>query len=91
VGFRRCPGLSVRDIEGEVVIVDRETQRIHQLNSTASFVWNRLTGDCDVVRLARELSHRFDVEESAALADVQRLIAEFRALRLLEPDAVTHD
>jgi coenzyme PQQ synthesis protein D (PqqD) len=91
VGFRRRADLSVREIDGEVVIVDREMQRIHQLNSTASFVWNRVDPECDVVWLAQELSRRFDVEESAALADVKRVIEELRALRLLESDSVTQE
>lgn len=85
MGFRHRPGLSVRLVDGEVVILDREAERIHQLNSTASFVWNRIGVEGDLVSIAQELSRRFDVEQGAALEDVRRIVETLRGLDLLIP------
>jgi len=86
MGFRYRPGLSIRLVDGELVILDRDAQKIHQLNSTASFVWNRLAEESDLVDVARELSTEFEVEESAALEDVRRIVEKLRELQLLVPD-----
>lgn len=90
MGFRHRPGLSVRLVDGEVVILDRETEKIHQLNSTASLVWNRLARESDLADVAREFSALFDVEESAALEDVRRIVEKLRELRLLLPLVEIH-
>jgi len=90
MGFRHRPGLSVRLVDGEVVILDRETEKIHQLNSTASLVWNRLARESDLADVAREFSTLFDVEESAALEDVRRIVEKLRELRLLLPLVEIH-
>jgi hypothetical protein len=79
------PGLAIRSVDGEVVILDRDTEKIHQLNSTASFVWNRLESTSDLAQIARELSGEFDVEVDAALVDVGRIVGELQKLRLLVP------
>jgi hypothetical protein len=81
--FKRPAGLSIRVVEGEVVILDRERERIHQLNSTASFVWNKLDREFDPAAVARELSEQFEVAESVALSDVRRIIEELCELGLL--------
>lgn len=88
--FRLRPGLSVRVVDGELVILDRDAQKIHQLNSTASFVWNRLVEESDLDEVARELSRHFDVEESAALDDVRRIVEKLSELQLLIPHVENH-
>ena len=85
MGVQQRPGLTVRIVDGEVVILDRDAEKIHQLNSTASFVWNRLESTSDVAQIARELSGEFDVEVDAALVDVRRIVGELQKLRLLVP------
>lgn len=81
--LRHRPDLSIRVVDGEVVVLDRKREKIHQLNSTASFVWNRLAGDVDLTEVARALARSYDVEESAALSDVRRIVEELRELGLL--------
>jgi hypothetical protein len=89
MGFRHRPGLSVRLVDGELVILDRDTQKIHQLNSTASFVWNRLAEESDLADVARELSSLFEVEENVALEDVRRIVEKLTELQLLVPPVET--
>jgi len=75
--------VSSRIVDGEVVVLDHENERIHQLNATASFVWSRLGGTLGLLDIATELTQHFEVPEQTAVADVQRIIKEFEDLELV--------
>ena len=79
------PELSGRIVDGEVVVLDHQNERIHQLNATASFVWTRLGGTVDLPAIAAELTQHFEVAEERALVDVQRIVQEFMELELVTP------
>jgi hypothetical protein len=84
--------LSTRVIEGEVVILDRQTGRIHQLNSTASFVWTRLDSGTPLAGIVSEMVREFEVEVEVARADVAQVAAELVRLELVstsEPELST--
>ena len=84
--------LATRVIEGEVVILDKQTGRIHQLNSTASFVWTRLAAGTPLAAIASELVRDFEVKEETARADVANVAAELVRLELVstsEPEPLT--
>ena len=49
---RRLKKVVVREVEGEILLLDTGANLIHQLNETASFVWRR----CDAA--ASPASHR---------------------------------
>lgn len=79
--------LTMREVDGEVLLLDGRTNRIHQLNRTASFIWKRCAdGDADPQGIAAALVAEFDVEEAAALHDVQDALSKLRALDLLAAD-----
>jgi hypothetical protein len=75
--------LTVQDIDGEMVILDRGTERIHQLNASASWVWQRLDGKTSLPDLATGLAEYFDVDFETALRDVTGVTAEFSRKGLL--------
>ena len=77
------PELSSRIVDGEVVVLDHENEKIHQLNATASFVWRRLGGTLDLPAIAIELIQHFEVAEQRALGDVQRIVQDFEDLELV--------
>ena len=83
MGLRPRSGLSSRLVDGEMVILDREKERVHQLNSTATLVWGRLTAGASVSDIALELTELFDVAEGTASADVARIVKEFENLNLV--------
>ena len=76
--------LSARVIGGEVVVLDRHGGKVHQLNSTASYVWDRCDGRLTEAEIADDLSEAFEVEPNQAVSDVGALIGQFRELGLLE-------
>jgi hypothetical protein len=76
--------LACRIVEGEVVILDKKSGRIHQLNSTASFVWNKLDGRTSLPSIVSDLVREYDVEFEVARADVARVVTELIRLELVE-------
>jgi hypothetical protein len=82
---RPRPDVSSRIVDGEVVVLDHENEKIHQLNATASFVWSRLDGTLGLSGIAKELTEHFEVTEQRALADVKRIVQEFEDLQLVMP------
>lgn len=83
-----CPkrrlDLSARLIDGEVVVLDRQAGLIHQLNPTASYVWERCDGHSTVTDIAHQLARAFDVDLAVATHDVQVLVRRLQDLHLLE-------
>jgi Coenzyme PQQ synthesis protein D (PqqD) len=81
---RRRPDLTMREIDGEVLILDRRAGRIHQLNRTASYIWDRCDGAVTVDEIARDLVRVFDVDPGRASADVAATVAQLHERSLLE-------
>src|SRR5690242_1673573 len=71
-------------IEGETVVLDRQAGLIHQLNDTASYVWERCDGQSTVSDIAHQLAQAFDVDLTVATRDVRAMVAQLEALHLLE-------
>ena len=79
---KRLHGVMVREVEGELLVLDDDSHRIHKLNPTASLIWSR----CDTAsptEIAAELVAAYDIEEEQALIDVTTTLAKLRELWLV--------
>jgi hypothetical protein len=79
----RTSGILVREVGGEVLLLDTESDQIHQLNSTASFVWRNLKEGASASEIARRVAEQFDVDEHIALADVEDILGKLGALGVI--------
>jgi Coenzyme PQQ synthesis protein D (PqqD) len=79
------PDLSVRVIEHETIILDREANQVHQLNATASLVWQRCDGQHSAGQIADVLLEVFDVDPHTARDAVVTSLRRFAELGLLRP------
>jgi PqqD family protein of HPr-rel-A system len=84
---KRRADLSVRDVDGETVVLDRRLGKVHQLNRTASYVWQHCDGRTEVREIVASLARSYGVEPGDVEGDVQDVLARFEALRLVEPHA----
>jgi hypothetical protein len=80
---KRSEGLIVQEADDEVLLLDEAGGRIHQLNSTAAFIW-RMCEQSSLQDMGKALVDRYDVEEAAALEDVRRTLAALTTLGLLQ-------
>ena len=75
--------LMCREIEGEVVIYNSETDSIHALNSTAVIIWELCDGKHDLSEIMKRITDRFEVEERTVWKDVCKVISELEELKLV--------
>jgi hypothetical protein len=79
----RNPLLAWRMIEGEVVVISPEDSSVHELNETASFIWNAMNGERTSAEIAALLHEEYDVAPEEALAHTQELIVSLQEKKLL--------
>lgn len=72
-----------------MVVLDRQLQRIHQLNQTASCVWVSCNGQHSVRDIAQKLVDRYDIDEATALKDAEAALQRLAEAGLLEDESAT--
>ena len=72
-----------RDLEGELIILDRAAGNVHQLNATASSIWNQCDGAHSTVEIAACVAVRFDQVPETILDDVVAALSSLRQLGLI--------
>ena len=76
--------LGVKKVDDGLLILDKSNEKIHQLNETASFVWECFTEGQKPEDIAAEIAKKFDVSESDARRDIDKIVEQFSALGLLQ-------
>jgi len=79
---KRLDALMVHECGDEFVLLDTQSNRVHQFNRTASHIW-RLCDRISPQSIAAELAQEYDVDEEEALSDVVRTLDTFRSLKLV--------
>jgi len=69
------PSLAWREIDGSVVIISPADSMVHELNSTAGFIWKHTDGKRAAEEIASLLTAEFDVSAESALLDTLELLA----------------
>ena len=83
---RRRQDLIVRAVGTDMLVLDLQLERIHQLNPTASFIWHNCDMASSPAEIAALLAFEFDVAQDVAIHDVERALDMLRELKLIEGD-----
>ena len=73
----------VRDVGRDLLLLDTESEHIHQLNQTARFIWRSCDGASSAEEIAGLLAKEYEVDRHVALKDVVETLSSLRALNLL--------
>jgi Coenzyme PQQ synthesis protein D (PqqD) len=80
---RRPDGVMVRTVGQELLLLDTENNQVHQLNETATFIWQR----CDETPSAEDLAHliaaEYSVDAQVAKEDAVEVLRKLQELKLL--------
>jgi len=81
---RRDGSVMVREVDGEILVLDTLSNQVHQLNRTASFIWRQCGGALSPDEIATALTEAFAVDGATALDDVVKTLDQLRSLNLLD-------
>lgn len=83
--YRRDDTLPCQEIQGQAVIVCPARRELHQLDETATFLWNRLDRPRSAAELAEILCGEFEVDPERAERDVLAFLGELERKGLARP------
>jgi hypothetical protein len=75
--------LGIEEIDGELLILDKANNKIHKLNASARFIWQRIQAGKSESAIASELSKVARVSDRFVARDIKKLISKFRELGLV--------
>lgn len=87
--IRPKDGLQLRKVGKQYMIVEANENNVnmsdvYSLNQTAALMWERIgKGGCTAEDLCVCLCDNFDTDEAAAMRDVERQLAEWKAFGLI--------
>jgi hypothetical protein len=76
--------LTVQSVDDEALILDIDGNQIHQLNATASFIWDVCANFVSIDQITERVVERYAVEPTKAKADVEEVIKQLLAIGLLK-------
>ena len=89
--MKQKEGFVLREICGEKVVVAEGLKvvdfgKMVSMNDTATWLWEKCTelGDFTAEQLAEALCEEYEVESSKALADINRILDQWKEMGLLE-------
>lgn len=63
----RKDNLLIQDVDEEVVVYDRDTDRVHRLNGAAAAIWHHCDGKTTVADMATRLASQTELPEDEAI------------------------
>ena len=81
---QRRPDVTYRTIDGETVILNRQEGHLHQLNPTATFIWNCCDGILKIDEIAERLANAYEIDSITGRQDVEGIVTKLRSLNLLQ-------
>ena len=76
------PNVLAKRVGDEIVLVHLETNRVFELNRTASFLWDALGSGSTRDELEELLALEFDVERDELAREIDDLLSQFASERL---------
>jgi hypothetical protein len=81
---RKAQHISTKEIDGQTMVLDRQNGKLHELNSTASFIWQSCDGHTSVKDIVAATARAFDRDPSSVEHDVTTTLREFERLQLID-------
>lgn len=86
--FLRADHVVVCEIKDGGALLDLETSKYFQLNSTANFIWDQLEdGAMSAAGIAARLVDTYEVDQPTAMADVTEMLRQFSQAGLIAAQA----
>ena len=75
----RCATVHAIEIDGEAVLLDEASGRLHLLNRTGALVWSCFDGSAALSEIVDEISDAFGVSRDGVVDDVLAIVRDLVA------------
>ena len=83
---RPDPNVLAKRVDDEIVLVHLETNRIYELNRTASFLWDALAAGTTQAELEDRLALEFAVDPEQLAGEIDELLRRFTSEQLIRTE-----
>ena len=70
------PDVTVQHVDDEILVLDLESEHIHQLNATAAWILTQCNGENTVESITRDFAEHFSLDPETAVNDVNNVIEQ---------------
>ncbi len=81
--LRRRDGILAREVDRELVLLDTDSNHVHQLNETASFVWRQVEEAGSAEEISALLAETYSADPVILADDVKQILSRFVELGLI--------
>ncbi len=81
---RQVSHVSVKEIDGQTMVLDRSHNKLHELNATAGYIWRCCDGKTTVAEIVSATAREFDADPGAVERDVADILGKLTEMRLIE-------
>lgn len=74
--IRQNPDTPARTIDGEALVITPEDSRLHTLNETATYIWDRADGSRTLEAIAAEMADEFEVDPATLRAEAVAFVED---------------
>ena len=72
-----------QEMDDQILVLMPKQNTVHELNTTASFLWKSIDGELSIDDLTNLLLEEFDVNFETAQKDLQEFVSEMKVQGLL--------
>ncbi len=81
---RQASQVSVKEIDGQTLVLDRSRDKLHELNTTAGYIWHCCDGKTTVAEIVSATAREFDADPGAVERDVADILGKLAEMCLIE-------
>ena len=83
--FIKTPGLIEQIVDGETVVLNKDSGQIHQFNPMASEIWQSIDGEKNTDSIVKHIVAKYEAEHDQVKTDVETTIQEMLTNNLISP------
>ena len=81
---RQNPETPTRTIEGEAIVITPDDSKMHNLNPTATFIWDRADGTQTLEAIFQAMQAEYEVSEAQLRDDILAFVNESQSKGMLD-------
>ncbi len=81
--IKRNPNVAWQTMEDESLLISSATSMAHELNGTATWIWQNIEPPCSFDHLVKKMCQEFDLSSNQAIKDLEEFLSNLQQQELI--------